>query len=345
MKTSSVVSSVLSFLTLILPHLVYAQIAPSYRIVPLGNFAPSGGSYSYRMSDSGDLMTGISRLNSQSPYTPFIYTRSGGYSNPGSPAGAPYSWGQSINDSGRTLVIVASRSYIYTRVNSSYQEIMNPFGGTSVGVLDINNNNLVVGSARDSLNQLRAFLWNNGVVTDLTALYGITNAININNDGDIACSITTTYTQGCVIIDGILHMINTSGSQGGIPLGMNNLGTVVGSSGDITGLARGFKYDGVSQLLPIINNFNPAHPKDISDCGQIVGTGFTMPPNALFSRAFIMSNLVIVDLNTRIPANSGWILQDAVDIAKTNGRILINGTLNGEFRSAILIPIGGGTCQ
>lgn len=350
MKTSCVVSSVASifslsvfsfFIPLFSPHFCEAQTGLSYRVVPLGtNFSSGGNSYSYRMSDSGIFTTGITRPDSNNVYRPFTFSRSTGFVELPSPFGFGYSWGQSINDSGKTLIAGGSRSYVYDRDTDTYQELPNIFGGTSVGAQDINNN-LIVGAARAGSGELRAFLWNNGVFTDLTALYGITDALKINDAGDIMC--VRNY-EPCLISNGILHIISSSGNYGGDPNGMNNSGTVVGMSVDTTGLARGFKYNGVSQVLPIVNGFNPAHPKDISDCDQIVGTGFTMPPNAVFTRAFLMWNGQVTDLNSLIPANSGWVLEDAVDISRTSGRIIVNGKRNGEPRSAMLVPNAAGVC-
>ena len=74
----------------------------------------------------------------------------------------------------------------------------------------------------------------------------------------------------------------------------------------------------------------------INNPGTVVGF-FTLPDFS-DTHAFVWSSKGgMKDLNLLIPANSGWDLQSANGIGN-NGRIVGNGTINGEFHAFLLIP-------
>ncbi len=65
---------------------------------------------------------------------------------------------------------------------------------------------------------------------------------------------------------------------------------------------------------------------DINDSGQVVGNS-TIAPGA--THAFLYSDGQMQDLNTLIPADSGWILTDAMKI-NNSGQIVGEGYRNGQ---------------
>jgi len=87
----------------------------------------------------------------------------------------------------------------------------------------------------------------------------------------------------------------------------------------------------------------------INDFGAIVGisaqapTDFFEPPSEEFNcpcHAALWTNGQVVDLNTLIPANSGWQLTIAIAI-NDRGQIIGQGTFNNNPRSFLLTPIRG----
>ena len=73
---------------------------------------------------------------------------------------------------------------------------------------------------------------------------------------------------------------------------------------------------------------------DINDFGKVVGTSFT--PSDV-GRAFLYSDGQMQDLNTLIPADSGWVLTSAPAI-NTSGLIAGEGQINGQTRPFLAIP-------
>ncbi len=312
----------------------------AYRIITLGSFG--GDTQSFALSDNGSRVTGSSNIGSGYLYHPFLFSRLGAaFSDVGLPAGFDYGWGQAINNSGAILIRAFPRSFIYQ--NQSFTELLSSSTFNSAIVAeDINNDNKVVGTTAIG-NILRAVLWENGVSTDLSDQHGISQALKINDAGEIACvKKVANIDQPCQISNGTLFMILANGPYGGRPYGMNGLGDVVGQSPDASGLNRGFYWtNGVKIILPIQKGLNPL-PLAINNCLQIVGRAFTIPGGAE-NRAFVLHNSQMSDLNSLVPAGTGWVFKEAVDISQ-QGRILVNGELDGAPRSAILIPNTAATC-
>jgi hypothetical protein len=74
--------------------------------------------------------------------------------------------------------------------------------------------------------------------------------------------------------------------------------------------------------------------KTINDRGEIVGVAI----DAMGPRALVWQGNVPVDLNTLIPANSGWYLQFTASINNA-GEIAGQGTINGEVHAVLLTPV------
>jgi probable HAF family extracellular repeat protein len=73
---------------------------------------------------------------------------------------------------------------------------------------------------------------------------------------------------------------------------------------------------------------------DINDAGQVVGSAGNP---AGVTRAILYSNGAMQDLNTLLPAGSGWILREASAINNA-GEIVGFGKHNGATRAFLLKP-------
>jgi probable HAF family extracellular repeat protein/T5SS/PEP-CTERM-associated repeat protein len=130
---------------------------------------------------------------------------------------------------------------------------------------------------------------------------------------------------------------------------MQDLGTLGGDlseaqaineNGQAVGLARlaggttfhAFLWAGGMQDLGALT-FANSIAYDINDEGQVVGALQT----GQNSHAFVWADGQMQDLNNLIPANSGWVLQEARAI-NNKGRIVGFGTINGQTRAFLLKP-------
>ena len=128
---------------------------------------------------------------------------------------------------------------------------------------------------------------------------------------------------------------------------MNNLGQVVGwsetvvtdESGTRNGTQHAFLYDeanGMQDLGTPPGIIGGSMAEAINDSGDVVGywDGAT---SGYFTGTFIYKNGTMFDLNTLIPADSGWRLWEARDI-NNDGQIVGWGILNGARRAFLLTP-------
>ncbi len=119
---------------------------------------------------------------------------------------------------------------------------------------------------------------------------------------------------------------------------INDAGVVVGSSTSNTGICTtgcGFVYDAVYGIraLPKLSSAN-AIATSVNISGDAVGN--SVNSNGL-SRAVLWNNGEIIDLNSRISENLGWVLTSAASI-NDKGQIVGVGTLNGVSTMYVLTP-------
>jgi len=163
----------------------------------------------------------------------------------------------------------------------------------------INSASKVVGWSSTSNSGQRAFLYDNGVMTDLLTLVG-----------------------------------NDNGARSAAS-GINESGVICGWSTSIDGY-RAFRYsNGTMFNLGQFVNFSYLFAGDINDAGVIVGGESAIEQPA--RRAFIWDGS-LHDLNTMIAPSSGWTLQFAHDINNV-GQIVGYGTIGGQQHGFLLTPV------
>ena len=79
-------------------------------------------------------------------------------------------------------------------------------------------------------------------------------------------------------------------------------------------------------------------PKNNTSINPPPPAGSIAPMNDSLSHAFLWQNGTLYDLNSFLPANSGWILQCAMGI-NDSGQIAGYGTLNGVLTAFVLTPV------
>lgn len=107
------------------------------------------------------------------------------------------------------------------------------------------------------------------------------------------------------------------------------------------------------QIVGVDNNYHPVLWQDgiVTDLGTFGGTyseaisindagtvvGYSQTSNEI-AHAFVYKNNTLYDLNTLLPAHSGWELNSAIDI-NDNGQIVGIGQFNAQFRGFLLTPV------
>ncbi|MES4792715.1 MAG: hypothetical protein C4321_06730, partial [Chloroflexota bacterium] len=142
------------------------------------------------------------------------------------------------------------------------------------------------------------------------------------------------------------------GSNYGEALGINKNGEIAGymCDGRVNALGEDlitpFFRDslGTMHWLPLVDGQNSGWPWALNNNDQVVGvSSFYFNNSENNFRAFIWDSADGTrDLNDLIPANSGWVLEQARGI-NDNGEIVGTGTLNGEPRAFLLRPLSGTT--
>jgi probable HAF family extracellular repeat protein len=184
----------------------------------------------------------------------------------------------------------------------------------------INDSGQVVGYWATSEGQINTaahpWLYSNGTMTSLPEPSGLTapscKAGAITNSGQIigSCEANNGGTNHPVLWQN--GTVTTLGALGGLQVidltGINNNGQIVGWGDTSTGVSHGFLDSNGT-----VTDLGAFLPNDLNDNGVIIGT-------ELNGGAFIYSDGTVQDLNTLIPANSGYTITEAVAINE-NGQI------------------------
>ena len=253
-----------------------------------------------------------------------------------------------INDAGHLAGSTSLRSYIYrngTMTDLGTLESNNTFTG------DINNSDIVVGySYRSSGNAYRAYVWNEGVMSQLPAptmggIYPIGSesiAHAINHAGVIAGSYNNQNPGGVAVrwTGGVATPMATLGGYSRSEAhDINEAGQAVGYSADANFFTRqAVIWNGATPTslgsLPGGWSYTAGH--GINNLGMVVGEAKQSSGDP-DGRAFLWTMGQMQNLNDLISPGSGWTLRAAYAI-NDDGWIVGHGTLNGSPRSFVLVP-------
>lgn len=208
-----------------------------------------------------------------------------------SPATGRYSWATALNDEGRYGVNSAAPDIPYEVASiqgGQTVESLGSLGGSITRISGLNNLGEAVGMSTTATGAAGTFLYSAGRMDDLTARYGIVEASDINDRGEIAAR--TADGRALALRNGV---VNDFGPPGSIPGDMNERGellvsylvegegerSAVYSRGKLTDLPR---YGG-QQL----------YGNAINDAGWITGHFMTAEGR---THAFLYDGATITDL-------------------------------------------------
>jgi probable HAF family extracellular repeat protein len=190
----------------------------------------------------------------------------------------------------------------------------------------INATGQIVGYSDD--NQSVAFLWQHGAMAPLSGLFGGNNSVanQINDSGQVAGTIDSTRvvaephgTAGYLVGSAFLWQNGRMTSLGTLPgFGDISFGVGINSSGQVVGSSA----------------YHVIHSYQRSRTTYYYWTTYV-------EEAFSWQSGKMTDLNSLVPAGSGWDLSSAYGINDA-GQIVGSGTLNGQFHGFLLTPISGG---
>jgi probable HAF family extracellular repeat protein len=337
--------------------------SPNYFITDLGTLGGSN-SFAYAINDPGEVV-GSSALEGDTQSHSFLY-RAGVLTDlyPLNSQDILTVGPSGINNAGRIASgLVVDGVYVPAVLNSKSGELtlLGSLGGvTSFGfngvATAINNAGDAVGySYLDSITR-HAFLYRNGVMTDIGSFGGSSGysvALGINSAETIvgfSSEESNGVAHAFVYQDGVMTRIGPFTES--YAYHINSKGQVVGQflTADQSEFHAFLYSNGVLTDLGI-----PGSPETlayaINERGQIVGIasvpyestcpdpdfGQQVPCTLFKQEAFLYEQGQFQELNSLIPENSGWDLTWALDI-NNRGQIVGYGMLNGNFRAFLLTP-------
>jgi probable HAF family extracellular repeat protein len=208
----------------------------------------------------------------------------------------------------------------------------------------INNLGEVVGGSTNSSGITEAFLWQNGSMTTLGALPGVvlqkyhsdlSSADAINDTGEIVGWSTTAASAQHAVLwqNGVISDLGVlSGGSNSTASAINKNGLIVGGSDTAQGDYHAVQWlNGIISDLGTLAGFANSRAEAVNASGIIVGQVYNIDPNTYAvttADAVIWQNGTLIDLNSLLPAYSGWVLTNAVGI-NSQDQVTGDGTFNG----------------
>ncbi len=186
-----------------------------------------------------------------------------------------------------------------------------------------------------------AFLYANGAMTALNPLpgFGHTYAYAINANRQIVGALgydSFRYANGVMTN---LGTVSTPGFDESQATAINASGQIVGYAGTSSfGATHPFLYaNGVMTDLGALGDAYHTRATGINAGGQIVGTSMKDCCDNVTTDSFLYSGGQMVNLNSLLPATSGW-TQLGANAINDAGQIVGSGTINGQTHAFLMSP-------
>jgi probable HAF family extracellular repeat protein len=222
----------------------------------------------------------------------------------------------------------------------------------------IASNGIIVGQVTlNGVGEGRAFYYSGGVMTnfgDPATSGGLTsnaNGVAVVGGQTVVIGYTDHVVGGNTIIDAFTYTVGGGmtiiGNLGGSVANTISKANAISASGIVVGessldqfnnIQHAFRYTlgGSMTDLGTLGG-DSSHALAVNSAGVIVGDS-ELVPNDFTHHAFSFVNGAMVDLNSVIPANSGWTLYGANGVNDL-GQIVGYGAVNGEIHGFVLTAI------
>lgn len=297
-----------------------AAAVPRWSVVDLGTLG-GPGSYATAVSDTG-FVVGCSDVMPNGVHA-FIYyqgvMRDLGTASDTSTGGVGNSCALAVNDAG-TAAGRAGNGELVAWSGDSVTRL-----GVRGTVGAINDAGTIVGGYTDGPRTV-AFLYRDGVLTDLGATGAWSEATAINTAGEV---VGLSNGHAFLYRDGTLRDLGTLGGASSIAKGINDRGQVVGMASDERGVPGPFLYDGTLRALagPL-----ESAALDINNRGEVIGSA-----EGTFGYILVHDAATRLDTLPEVRAR-GW---HRVEPTAINNRGWIVGTAvnaQGDTRAVLFLP-------
>lgn len=310
-------------------------------IVDLGPVVPGPGSYLGQVRPfvepffvSGVNQSGEVAALGEAPTTGShtegtLITPNGMVTPVGLLTGFPNSYALGLNDSGQAVGVAGNgvtlsgtrtvnQAFLYS--NGTITALAT-LGGANSAATGINDSGQIVGVSQNANGDDEAFLLANGVATPLGFLAsgGFSVATAINNSGQVVGASTLAGGGAGALRHAFLYSGGSMTDLGTLSGNVDSFATAINASGEVVGYSyagnttcHAFLYSAgkMTDLGTLGGTGGQSLANAINDAGQIVGEASDANSGTGFS-PFLYSNGVMTNLNSLLPANSGWVLSTA----------------------------------
>jgi uncharacterized membrane protein len=225
-------------------------------------------------------------------------------------------------------------------------DLLTPGGFGEAGATGISDANTIVGwvnpASADTPEYAAQFVGGGGTV-HLGALpgNGVSIAFGVSNDGTIVGSAVDSsgQEQAVTFAGGAATLLSTlPGARSSEAHGVSNTGGhIVGFAYDSTGVQHALQFSATGPAVDLggLSGASGTTAVGVNSADQAVG--YSTFPDSDSSTAELFANGTVTDLNTLLPASSGWSLQLAGGINDA-GQITGTGSFNGHYEGFVLTP-------
>lgn len=189
-----------------------------------------------------------------------------------------------------------------------------------------------------------AFVWTGGKMADLGTLGGKESSARGINSSDWVVGyayLASGLPRAFLYANGAMSSLGTLGGDYSYGYAINDAGQVVGTASTTSnGKSHAFLWNGLGVLVDLGDlGDNVSEALALNPSGTLVVGEAEVPSNTGFVlyHAFVWSGGTMQDLNNLIPANSGWVLNQATGVNDA-GVIVGYGMIGGQTHSFKLTP-------